>query len=154
MTDARQPGEKAGTSGNRTVAAGAHGSILVVDDNPDMRLILTRTLSRLGFTVLTADSGSAALALLETGASPALILTDIVMPGQVDGLALAETVRQRFPATKLLLTSGNESSESARAAEALAAPFLPKPYTKEELSAALRGALGADRAATGPDGCD
>lgn len=146
MTHMSQPGRETVETvvGATAPTPTPHGTILIVDDNPDMRLILSRTLARLGFSVLTADSGSAALALMETGASPDLVLTDLVMPGQVDGLALAETVRRRFPAIRLLLTSGNESAESTRAAEALAAPFLAKPYTKDELSAALRGVLGSD----------
>jgi PAS domain S-box-containing protein len=117
--------------------------ILVVDDNADVRLSVCDQVRSLGYRVREADSGDAALAQLE--ADPGafdLVFTDMVMPGHIDGLALATIVRQRWPALTVLLTSGY-AVELDSTANRGAADFelLRKPYRKSALASALRQVL-------------
>ena len=71
-----------------------------------MRSSLCTLLGGLGYRVLQADSGDAALALLGENSKIDLILSDVIMPGRVDGPALAEVVHKRYPGIKVLLMSG------------------------------------------------
>jgi CheY-like chemotaxis protein len=117
--------------------------VLLVDDNADVRLSAGDQLRSLGYRVSEADSGDAALALLE--ADPGafdLVFSDMVMPGHIDGLALAGIVRQRWPALAVLLTSGYASELDSTANRGTAGfELLRKPYRKSALASALRQAL-------------
>jgi PAS domain S-box-containing protein len=117
--------------------------VLLVDDNADVRLSAGDQLRSLGYRVSEADSGDAALALLE--ADPGafdLVFTDMVMPGHIDGLALAGIVRQRWPALAVLLTSGYASELDSTVNRGTADfELLRKPYRKSALASALRQAL-------------
>ena len=90
--------------------------ILLVEDNEHVRATAVDQLTSLGYGVTEAESGDAALALLESGNSEFdLIFTDMVMPGHIDGYELAETVLKRWPDNKILLTSGFQvTSRAAR----------------------------------------
>ena len=79
--------------------------MLAVEDNVVLRRVVVRQLNAFGYRVLEADSAVAALAILEREPID-LLFTDIVMPGDIDGFALAETVRKRWPKMKVVLTSG------------------------------------------------
>jgi CheY-like chemotaxis protein len=100
-------------------------------------------LEQLGYRVLSAASAAAALALLASGAAVDLLFTDVVMPGELDGFALAHQVRGQYPGIAVLLTSGY-----AKAANALDAgfPIVRKPYQLPTLARAVRKALDAQRA--------
>jgi CheY-like chemotaxis protein len=88
------------------------------------------------------NSASAALLMLEEGATPDLVFTDIVMAGDMDGLALARRIRERWPKVPILLATGY-----SRAAEAIGEefPILAKPYQVGELSNALSAAVNTER---------
>jgi DNA-binding NtrC family response regulator len=79
-----------------------------VEDEESLRALEKRFLSREGYNVLEASSGPAALELLETTnpESIALLVTDLVMPGNLSGIQLAELLKNRFPALKVIYTSG------------------------------------------------
>jgi CheY-like chemotaxis protein len=127
-----------------------------VDDNADVRLTARDQIASLGYVVTEADSGDAALALLEArpGAFD-LVFTDLVMPGQTDGLALAGIVRTRWPAVAILLTSGFAGEpDDADDLDASDFEFLRKPYRKPALAAALRHALSFRREAGAPGAMD
>src|SRR5581483_5524728 len=82
-----------------------HQTVLVVDDNPDMRQVAERHLRFLGYTVLTAASGPAALSVLRAGTPVDLLFSDISMPEGMNGLQLAEAARKLRPDFKVLFTT-------------------------------------------------
>jgi len=121
---------------------GGNETILVVEDNAQLRRTAERQLTELGYKVREADSAMPALAIL-SGADPVdLLFTDIVMPGAMDGLDLAYQAARLWPGLRVLLTSGFPGGRAAdrRVADS---PFglLDKPYSLKELAQAVRTAL-------------
>ena len=128
-------------------------SILLVEDNEDVRGVVVEQMKSLGYRVTETDSGDAALGVLESRASDFnLVVTDIVMPGKVDGMALAGIVRERWPKLRILLTTGFAGDSDAADAEQADFAMLRKPYRKVELAGALRATLtgGPLSATAGP----
>jgi PAS domain S-box-containing protein len=129
-----------------TVVPLVHGrgeTVLVVEDNAALRRVVVRQLVELGYRVVAAEHAMAGLRLLEQQ-SIDLLLTDLVMPGGMNGRELARRARQRWPAIKVIFTSGfSEARLIGDAADALSSrvPLLSKPYRKEELANAAREAL-------------
>src|SRR6202030_4287704 len=80
--------------------------ILAVDDNPDVRTTVTRHLRDLGYQVITADGADGALDTIKSSSRIDLLFTDVVMPGSMDGKALADVARKVRPDLKVLFTSG------------------------------------------------
>lgn len=115
-------------------------TILVVDDNADVRNTTIKLLSQLGYKVLGSSGGSDALKVL-VSRDVDLLLTDIRMPGMT-GLELANEVRDQFPQVGILLTSGFlEEPIRSTNPELTEQNFLPKPYNKENLAKRLRAVL-------------
>ncbi|WP_297369650.1 response regulator [Acidocella sp.] len=117
--------------------------ILVVDDSRTMVLTLARVLRKAGYHVITAHDGQEALAKLESGARPALILTDLNMP-ELDGLGLIREVRARqgVGATPIIVLTAETSESAARAARALGANgWLSKPAEQAVLLDAISANL-------------
>jgi CheY-like chemotaxis protein len=81
-------------------------AILVVDDDPLLRELLADILVAEGFVVIEADSAKQALRQLEAFPDVRLLLTDIQMPGELDGLELVRIVRRRWPGVASIVTSG------------------------------------------------
>jgi CheY-like chemotaxis protein len=120
--------------------AAAAISILVVDDDDLVRSGVVRSLTRLNYRVLSVASPAEALALLRSDNQRIdLLLTDIRMPGAMDGIELARVVRQEFPRIAILLTTGFAGWEATAADERI----LYKPYRLAELAAAVRESLAA-----------
>ena len=117
-------------------------SVLVVEDNEALRRVVTRQLGELGYRVLAAENAAAGLELLDRQ-SIDLLLTDIVMPGGINGRELARRARQRWPEIKIVFTSGfSEARLNGDGGPLTAcAPLLSKPYRKEDLASAAREAL-------------
>jgi PAS domain S-box-containing protein len=143
-TAASQP--VAGTASAPTpdaAQAGQGALILVVDDHEDVAQATCALLETAGFKACRAASGQAALERLQLEPQPRAIVSDIVMPGRIDGLELARQVRRRSPEIPLVLCTGY----SAQAQQATAEGFtiLSKPYDFEALERWLRGALGVAR---------
>ncbi len=115
--------------------------VLVVEDQIAMRRITVRQVRDLGYRVFEADRAAAALALLQCEPVD-LLLTDVVMPGGVDGVDLAQQALDRWPALKIVLTSGFPDART-RHDKAFVERFqlLSKPYSKADLACALREAL-------------
>ena len=119
------------------------GLILVVDDDPDLRLLLKMTLKKKGYEVLVAGGGDEALASARAR-KPDVVLLDVMMPGK-DGFTtaaeFAETMGDECP--KIVLMSGRDD---ARSEEALERPgvtaLLKKPYAIPDLFAVLERTLG------------
>jgi PAS domain S-box-containing protein len=123
------------------LARGAGETVLVVEDNPGMRRIVLRQLRELGYRVLECDRAAAALEILQDS-SVDVLLTDIVMPGGLDGVKLARIAQKRWPALKIVLTSGfPQARVEGNGGLPGGLNLLSKPYHKEELAATLRAAL-------------
>lgn len=114
--------------------------VLLVEDEEPLRRLAERALQRAGFTVRAAESGEAALALVERGAAPELVVSDVMMPG-MDGPALVRALRGRSPALPAILVSGYAASELRGALAGDDVVFLAKPYTLKALQQAARGCL-------------
>jgi PAS domain S-box-containing protein len=117
--------------------------ILLVEDNPQIRTVGTEILRGLGYKVTVAESGDTALEHLENGDEFDLLFTDIVMPGRVNGIALAREVRARDPAARILFTSGFSSPGVLREEIDILgrAELIAKPYRKAELAVVVREIL-------------
>ena len=112
-------------------------AILLVDDNQTLLTVARRHLGALGYKVLSAASGPAALDILMTDATVDLLFTDLVMPEGMSGFELAEAARHLRPDLKVLFTSGY----AIGLGEHNECHLLQKPYDRHELAHALRSSL-------------
>ena len=128
-------------------------TILAVDDNAQMLQTVAAQLQTFGYQVITANSGEAALAILDQRDRHVdLLFTDVVMPGGMDGTELARRAQLRRPDLKVLLTSGfpgSVLSDLENAGDITNFSLLSKPYRKEELDRAIRTALESAAAQAG-----
>ena len=122
------------------VLPGGSETILLVEDDERLRRVLSRRLSSLGYEVIEAENGAAGMAQVATRRDVALLFTDIVMPGGMTGLDLAEAAVALRPDLKVLFTSGYAAPEIARFGLESGA-WLGKPYTADELAEKLRDVL-------------
>ena len=135
----------ADTQGERSTKPAWRGgseTILVVEDNAGLRRIVVRQLSEAGYHVLQAPDATAAMGLIEGSEPIHLLLSDIVMPGEMDGRDLeCEAVRRR-PMINVLLTSGFPDARlPGSGSRSPGSRLLIKPYRKEELLRAVREAI-------------
>jgi CheY-like chemotaxis protein len=136
-------GEKTGPAKPAATAEKRTGeSVLLVEDNPDVRRVTARRLQHLGYSVVEADSGARAIEALKSDARVDLVFSDVVMPGGVSGFDVAQWVRENMPQVSVLLTSGF-AEDVARSGETPAPELeiLRKPYSSADLARALRKAL-------------
>jgi PAS domain S-box-containing protein len=125
------------------VEQGGGETVLVVEDNPEMRSIVLRQLRDLGYQPVESDSAAQALDILHHEHVD-LLFTDVVMPGGLDGGELARLVAERWPAIKIILTSGFPQERiNSDSVELKHLRLLIKPYSREEMAAALRAAFDA-----------
>ena len=117
------------------------GAILLVEDNSAVAEATAAMLESIGCTVQHAIAAEPALELLANGAKFDLVLSDIVMPGGIDGVELARTLRTRYPTLAVLLTTGYSNAAQKAAGEKF--PILLKPYQIEELRKAIGEAVGS-----------
>lgn len=123
-------------------------TILLVDDDEIVRDTVAAMLEDFGFIVVQAPGGAEALAILEQGATIDLLLTDVVMPGEISGRILAERAAVARPGLRVLFTSGY--TENAIVHNGRLDPgveLLSKPYGRDQLAAKVRRIL--DRPANG-----
>lgn len=128
----------------RAIEAGGQ-AILIVDDDPLLRLTLADFLGECGFRVLEATSAEEAIAMLNAYGRDGgidLVFSDVVMPG-ADGFALAHWVRRNRPGLPVMLASG-DTGKAAKAREVCAGGnFFAKPYDLRKVLAGIRAALKA-----------
>ncbi|KQV24662.1 PAS domain-containing protein [Yonghaparkia sp. Root332] len=126
----------------RTLPRGRGEFVLIVDDDPTIRLITSRTLESYGYRTRTAENGRVAIDLLEApGARVDLVLTDMMMP-VMDGAATTAYLEEHHPRIPVIAASGLTSAGgAARSAGMGVAAFLPKPYTTSLLLTTLRDVL-------------
>jgi CheY-like chemotaxis protein len=118
--------------------------ILVVEDNAGIRDLAVRHLESLGYRTISAADGVSALAIIKSGAPIDLLFTDVVMPGGLDGRALAVEARQLLPGLKILFTSGfTAAAASAAIVDTFGPNLLSKPYRKGDLARRVRTMLDA-----------
>jgi two-component system CheB/CheR fusion protein len=117
--------------------------VLVVEDDPDVRLVTVDRLQRLGYRVVVASDGASALALINETRDIDLALLDVVMPGGMDGHELAAALRALRPEIKLILMSGYSAKMIAGADDAGRYAFLSKPVILMKLARTLRNVLDA-----------
>lgn len=111
-------------------------AVLLVEDNVRLREMIGKTLESLGCVVFPAADASEAVGLLDGGITVQLMLSDIRMPGAMDGVALAEWVAERYPGVAILLVTGFSQTANIRFA------VLAKPFGLEHLVEAMTNVLG------------
>jgi signal transduction histidine kinase len=133
-------GERVGAAAE--AVAGGSETILVVEDDEDVRRLLVEMLGLLGYHTLAARNGPDALAILDQQQGIALLLADILMPGGMTGIALALEARARRPQLRVLLTSGHAASQQeVQVDTGEAFPVLGKPYRQSTLGLKVRTLL-------------
>ena len=134
-------GEAAQSSESAAALPTGRETVLVVEDNPNVRRLVVRQLTDLGYSTIEAEDGRAALEKVDAGAAFDLLLTDIIMPGGVTGYELAEQIGERRPDLKVLFTSGYTDVASRSGQQSRNGPLLSKPYRKQDLAHAVRALL-------------
>jgi signal transduction histidine kinase/CheY-like chemotaxis protein len=126
---------------------GGEERVLVVDDEPAVRRLLARILRARGYDVFETEDAQSALAFMSSADRQMdLVVTDVVMP-KMSGVRLAEQIRERWPAVKILFVSGFPNGEGLSFNESTATiPLLGKPFTSDQIEATVRALLdGASR---------
>ena len=116
-------------------------TVLVVDDEALIRMIVKKVLGKAGYTLLEADSGASAIA--QAGAHPGtidLLLSDLQLP-DIRGTEVYDTLKKTHPAMRVLFMSGFGAQDSARADSELGDHFLQKPFSLSDLEEAVSRAL-------------
>jgi CheY-like chemotaxis protein len=114
--------------------------ILIVESDPDLRMVAVQFVKEEAFETLEADDADQALAMLESWSEIAVLFTNIDMPGSMNGLKLARVVSNRWPAIEILIASGHvrlpltDLPPNSR--------FLGKPYRAEAMMAELHSLVG------------
>ncbi len=135
------PGEEKSTPAPGK-ARGGDETILIAEDNAELLHAAAKQLAKLGYRILEAANGEAALAILQQTKGIDLLFSDIVMTGRMTGRDLAREARKLRPNLKILLTTGY--AEKAAAGSGDDWPILRKPYRRQELALRLRSVLDAD----------
>ncbi|HEX6604212.1 MAG TPA: response regulator, partial [Sphingomicrobium sp.] len=138
--DGAEPGEAAAAGGQAAEAKAKRGraSILVIDDDPDVRAFIVATLEDQGYRVTHASDGTKGLAAAERNA-PDLVILDFIMPG-LSGAEVASRLLEQRPGQRILFVSGYSETEAVKRV-APAAPLLAKPFRADVLDKAVRSAL-------------
>lgn len=110
--------------------------VLIVEDEAMIRMLAADFIEEAGFEVLEAASADEAIVLLESRLDVRLVFTDIDMPGSMDGMKMAATIRGRWPPIELIVTSGR--TFVANNDLPLRGVFIPKPYRPGVVVAAIK----------------
>ncbi|WP_345814894.1 response regulator [Paraburkholderia sp. PREW-6R] len=122
--------------------AGGGETVLVVEDDADVRLTAVEMLAQLGYRILTASSGDAAIEFIDSDVPIDLLFTDVVMPGKIKSVELARRAAARTPPVPTLFTSGYTRDEIVHHGKLDAGiTLLSKPYRRDDLARKVRGVL-------------
>jgi two-component system, cell cycle sensor histidine kinase and response regulator CckA len=119
------------------------GTILLVEDEPMVRTVAERALTRHGYKVLTANNGEEALEIIDQGDEIALLISDVVMP-VMDGPTMVREARKTRPELPILFMSGYAEEQLRRSIDIANVAFLPKPFSVQELAEAVRKVLSGN----------
>ncbi len=117
------------------------GRILIVEDNDSVRQVVMQQITSMGHQIVVAQSGAEALQILEREGGIDAVFSDVVMPGEVNGIVLADRIMNAWPSIKVLLTSGFPEAALSRSNPGLRARILNKPYRISDLEAELNKLL-------------
>jgi PAS domain S-box-containing protein len=121
------------------------GTALVVDDEPDLLEIAVMYLTDLGYDALHARDGNSALALIEQRSNIVLMVTDIIMGGNINGAELARKARKLNPKLRIVYSSGFPAGAlEERSMELVEGPLLRKPYEFSQFSATIAAVMAAN----------
>ncbi|GGF41281.1 hypothetical protein GCM10011611_54620 [Aliidongia dinghuensis] len=126
---------------HRQVSPGRGETVLVVEDDEAVRQYACGVLDDLGYRVIEAETGDAGLVAAEANPEIDIVLTDIVMPGLLDGVSMAREIQKRRPRLKILFTSGYSETQPQEGGLVSSANFLKKPYRPADLAEKLRSLL-------------
>ena len=133
-------GDADGDTAAPVPATAANAVVLVVEDEPDVRMVIVEVLSDLGYTVLDAADGRSGLRILEAGTHIDLLLTDVGLPGGMNGRQLADAARQRRPDLNVLFVTGYaESVAVGNGQMELGMEVMTKPFSIDALAVKVRG---------------
>jgi two-component system, cell cycle sensor histidine kinase and response regulator CckA len=132
------------TMSSLTQAQRAGRTILVVDDEPGILDLIQRILKHANYHVITGRSGNHAWGVIERGQTKVdLVLTDIVMPGSMDGFSLADNIRRKYRTLPVLFMTGSLPESDEKAAEMTRERrLLRKPFSPKELLEFVDSHLG------------
>lgn len=119
------------------------GTILLVEDEPMVRTVAERALTRHGYKVLTANNGEEALEIIDRGDEIALLISDVVMP-LMDGPTMVREARKTRPELPILFMSGYAEEQLRKSIDIDNVAFLPKPFSVQELAEAVRKVLSGN----------
>lgn len=123
-------------------AVGGSETILVVEDDEEVRTTVTDMLSELGYRVIAASDATSAMDLIDGGAEVDLLFTDVVMPGPMRSPDLARRAREKLPSLEVLFTSGYTEDSIVHGGRVdPGVDLLAKPYTRQALATRVRSAL-------------
>ena len=116
-------------------------AVLVVEDEAILRLHAIDVVEEAGFSAIEAENADEAIAILESRSDITLLLTDVSMPGSMDGLKLAHAVRNRWPPVKIVVVSGHRQVDQSELPTD--SRFFGKPFQAEKMIAELQAIIGA-----------
>jgi len=130
-------------------------TILVVEDEAIVRMVTSEVLEEAGFNVVEASNAGEALELLDARPDASLLLTDVKMPGELDGYSLSRLVRMKSATIGIIVVSGDSPPEESDLPPD--ATFVPKPLSPSMLLRVVRDTLaqsvvGSDQASPAPQG--
>jgi DNA-binding NtrC family response regulator len=114
-------------------------TVLLIEDEGIIRMGTAAMLEDAGYLVVEAEDAETALGLLAANAEISVVVTDVQMPGRLDGLDLCRIVGREFPRVRILVTSGKSSLRDAR--ECGATQFLSKPYSANAIQTTVGAML-------------
>ncbi|HET9160801.1 MAG TPA: response regulator [Caulobacteraceae bacterium] len=118
-----------------------HTLVLVVEDEPFVRMIAAEGLEDAGFEVIEAASADDALEILDSRDDVGVLFTDVNMPGSVDGVGLARMVHERWPQLRIVITSGMDRPRRGEIPDD--GRFVPKPYRPGEVAHVIEELIAA-----------
>ncbi|MEQ9138564.1 MAG: PAS-domain containing protein [Thalassobaculum sp.] len=133
-----QPSDDDSESGERNPATGTGELVLLVEDDTGVRAVVRRQLNDLGYIVLEAEDASEALDMIRSIGEIRYLISDVVMPGQMNGIALANEAKTLTPAIRVGLISGYADGHGVQEIGSSPFPVLAKPFATE----ALAGLMG------------
>jgi CheY-like chemotaxis protein len=131
---------------NPAMVRGTGETILVVEDEPDLRTYTTEALRDLGYRVLEAGDGRGALEIVERHPEIELLFTDVVLTGGMNGRALSDEISRRRPGLPVLFTTGYTSNAIVHQGRLdPGMQLIGKPFTYAELASKVRRMLDGDQ---------